>query len=81
MHGYTYEEINKVMKAVKSLFVERRNLVFATSTERSLQMKLGELIEDMCEDHEYLLKNPPKKHAKQNDTTDNADTNPQKKTP
>lgn len=59
MHGYTHDEINTVMKAVKSLFTDRRNLVFAKTTKKSLQMKLGELIEDMCEDHEYLLEHPP----------------------
>jgi len=61
MHGYSAEEINKIMKTVKSLFTNTRNFVFAKSTKKSLETKLGDLIEDMCTDHEYLIKNPPKR--------------------
>ena len=39
--------------------VSTADLIFAMSTENSLQMKLADLIEDMSEDHEYLKNNPP----------------------
>lgn len=35
------------------------DLIFAKTTENSLQMKLADLIEDMSEDHEYLKNHPP----------------------
>ena len=39
--------------------VSTGELIFAKSTENSLQMKLADLITDMSEDHEYLKNNPP----------------------
>ena len=59
MHGFSFEEINQVMKAVKQQFEAPRDLVFAKTTNTSLTMVLKDLIEDMCEDHEYLKRNPP----------------------
>ncbi|TVR02042.1 MAG: DUF3783 domain-containing protein [Spirochaetaceae bacterium] len=59
MHGFTFEEINRVMKVVKQQFDAPRDLVFAKTTDTSLTMVLKDLIEDMCEDHEYLKRNPP----------------------
>lgn len=61
MHGFSHEEISKIMKLVKQQFENPRDLIFAMSTEQSLEMKLGALIEDMTEDHVYLQKNPPKR--------------------
>lgn len=43
----------------ESQSVSTGDLIFAKSTESSLQMKLADLIEDMSEDHEYLRRNPP----------------------
>lgn len=62
MHGFSHEEINSIMKVVKKQFENPRDLIFAMSTEQSLEMKLGALIEDMAEDHAYLQKNPPKRN-------------------
>ncbi len=59
MNGFSNAEIARIMKSVKSLFDNPRDLIFAKTTETSLQMKLADLIEDMSEDHEYLKKNPP----------------------
>mgnify|MGYP006298238975 CR=1 FL=1 len=39
--------------------VSTSDLIFAKTTDSSLQMKLADLIEDMSEDHEYLKNNPP----------------------
>jgi hypothetical protein len=39
--------------------VSTGDLIFAKSTENSLEMKLADLIEDMSEDHAYLRNNPP----------------------
>jgi hypothetical protein len=59
MNGFTYEEIDKIMRAVKPLFDNPRDLIFAKTTENSVEMVLKDLIVDMSEDHEYLKKNPP----------------------
>jgi len=59
MNGFTFEEINKIINAVKKEFENPRDLIFAKTTDNSLQMKLADLIVDMSEDHEYLKKNPP----------------------
>jgi hypothetical protein len=47
----------KQNQAVRS--VGTGDLIFAKTTENSLQTKLADLIEDMSEDHEYLRNNPP----------------------
>lgn len=39
--------------------VSPRDLIFAKTTENSVEMKLSDLIIDMSEDHEYLKNNPP----------------------
>ena len=47
------------MRAVREALGRPKDLIFAKSTANSLQMPLGELIQDMSEDHEYLKNNPP----------------------
>ncbi len=59
MNGFSYEEITRIMRAVKALFDNPRDLIFAKTTDSSLEMKLSDLIIDMSEDHEYLKNNPP----------------------
>ncbi|WP_455383340.1 DUF3783 domain-containing protein [Salinispira pacifica] len=59
MNGFTYDEISQIMKAVKALFDKPGDLIFAMTTERSLETKVKDLIVDMSQDHEYLKKNPP----------------------
>lgn len=63
MNGFSYEEITRIMRAVKALFDNPRDLIFAKTTDSSLEMKLSDLIIDMSEDHEYLKKNPPNTRA------------------
>mgnify|MGYP001140522787 CR=1 FL=1 len=57
------KRVLKVVAAAKQLpeaqSVATGDLIFAMSTENSLEMKLSDLIEDMSEDHEYLKNNPP----------------------
>ncbi|TVR34466.1 MAG: DUF3783 domain-containing protein [Spirochaetaceae bacterium] len=59
MNGFSYEEINKIMRAVKAQFESPRDLIFAKTTETSVTMTLQDLIVDMSQDHEYLKNNPP----------------------
>ena len=59
MHGLSYAEIDLVMRAVKKELESPRDIIFAKTTDNSLTMKVGELIKDLSEDHEYLKNNPP----------------------
>ncbi len=59
MNGFSYEEINSIMRAVKAQFESPRDLIFAKTTETSVTMTLQDLIVDMSQDHEYLKNNPP----------------------
>jgi hypothetical protein len=43
------------------------DLIFAKTTESSVEMKLRDLIEDMSEDHAYLKANPPGQAGTQED--------------
>lgn len=54
----------------ESASVQTGDLIFARSTENSLQMKLADLIEDMSEDHEYLRNNPPQAARRNPDAPD-----------
>lgn len=59
MHGMDNTEIDLVMRAIKKTLDKERDTIFAKTTENNLKMKLGDLIEDVAEDHEYLKANPP----------------------
>ncbi|MFW6363423.1 MAG: DUF3783 domain-containing protein [Spirochaeta sp.] len=59
MNGFTQDEIHRLMQAVKKEFGKGHDIIFAMTTERSLEMKLSDLIIDMSEDHAYLKANPP----------------------
>lgn len=59
MHGFDYREIDLIMRAVRKEVDEPRDVIFAKTTENSVKMKLSALIEDLCEDHQYLKENPP----------------------
>jgi len=59
MHGFTYEQIDLIMNAVKKQFDSSADLIFAKTTENSVKMRVADLIEDLSGDHEYLKKNPP----------------------
>lgn len=59
MHGMDNAEIDLVMRAVKKTLDRERDTIFAKTTDNNLTMKLGDLIEDVAEDHEYLKENPP----------------------
>lgn len=59
MNGFSNEEISTIMRVVKQQFEKPRDLIFAKTTKTNLEMKLGELIEDVSGDHAYLQANPP----------------------
>ena len=59
LNGFSDDEIVNIMRAVKKLFAQPRELIFAKTTKNSIEMKLKDLMEDMSEDHAYLAANPP----------------------
>jgi hypothetical protein len=59
MNGFSQPEILKIMRTVKSMYENPRDLIFATTTKNNLDFKLKDLILDLSEDHEYLKNNPP----------------------
>jgi len=75
MNGFSSDEIFAIMRTVKSLCTngsgklaghdpvlhcETGDLIFAKTTQASLQTVLSDLIVDMSGDHEHLKANPPK---------------------
>ncbi len=73
MHGFEYREIDLIMRAVRKVVDEPRDVIFAKSTENSLKMKLSALIEDLSEDHQYLKENPPDIAGKAKESNDQSD--------
>lgn len=58
LHGFENEEIGRIMRGIKGMY-EKPDVIFAKTTNNSLQMKVEEVIMDLAEDHEYFKKNPP----------------------
>jgi hypothetical protein len=65
MHGLSNAEMDLVMRAAKRELENPRDVIFAKTTENSLKMKVGALIEDLSEDHNYLKENPPEALTKE----------------
>ncbi len=59
-HGFSHEEVYRLLKAVKREFEDGGDIAFAMTTEHSLTMKLGEVVKDVGEEHVYMKNNPPK---------------------
>lgn len=59
LHGFTKEQIFAVMRTVKRELGPEVDVAFAMTTARSLEMKMGDVIEDIVGDHAYLKKHPP----------------------
>lgn len=59
MHGMSNAELDLIMRAVRKTLENPRDIIFAKTTENSVNMKVGALIKDLTEDHNYLKENPP----------------------
>lgn len=60
LHGFSQDEIKKILSAVKLAFDKPLDVAFCMSTQNNMNWKVKDLISDVREDHEYLKKNPPK---------------------
>ena len=51
LHDFSQEEAVKIMRLVKSAWTDPKELVFAMSTPNSVEMKLGDVLEDLAAEH------------------------------
>ena len=58
-HGMDDQEVLKAMRAVKSVLDDPQSIAFSMSTPTNLDWKVGDLIAEVTEEHQYMLKNPP----------------------
>jgi predicted amidohydrolase len=61
LNGFSKEEIFAIMKMIKKAYGPSQDIMFAMTTEHSLQMKLKDVISDVSEEHAYMKAHPPKK--------------------
>ncbi len=59
MHGFTQEEMGRILRGVKSVVEDPGSVAFCMSTEKNLDWKVRDLIKDVTEEHDYMRKNPP----------------------
>ncbi len=59
VHGFSHEEVYRLLKAVKREFEQGDEIAFAMTTEHSLTMKLGEVVQDVGAEHQYMKNHPP----------------------
>ncbi|TAH56188.1 MAG: DUF3783 domain-containing protein [Sphaerochaeta sp.] len=58
LHGFSREELYMAIRAVKTVLPDA-DVAFAKSTGHSLKRTLGELVDEIAEDHAYMKANPP----------------------
>ncbi|HUZ17080.1 MAG TPA: DUF3783 domain-containing protein [Spirochaetia bacterium] len=61
LHGFSAEEINVVLRAVKSAVEDPKDIAFAMTTPTNMSWRIRDFIADVRGDHEYLKANPPGK--------------------
>jgi hypothetical protein len=59
MHGFTQDEIGRIIRGVKSIVEDPGMVAFCMSTENNLDWKIRDLLNDVTEEHDYMKKNPP----------------------
>ncbi len=53
-HGFTKEELNAALKAVKEALGRKVDLIAAVTTPTSLEWKVKDLIEELKKEHRYF---------------------------
>lgn len=59
LHGFSREEIIKIMAAVKAAVDNPQGVAFSMSTPVNLEWVIKDLVKEVREEHEYLRNNPP----------------------
>ena len=58
-HGFSQDEMGRIMRGIKSVADDPGKVAFCMSTENNLDWKIRDLIEDVTEEHDYMKNNPP----------------------
>ncbi|WP_319560787.1 DUF3783 domain-containing protein [Marispirochaeta sp.] len=69
LHGFEQDEILGLMRLLKANMTEPREVAFCMTTENNLDWKIRDLISDVLEEHEYMLK-MEEQRAAERDTQD-----------
>ena len=59
LHGFTEDQVLRVMRGVKSIVDDPAKVAFCMSTKNNLEWKIGDLLNEVTLEHEYMKKNPP----------------------
>ena len=59
LHGFSQEEISRIIRGVKSVAADPGSVAFCMTTENNLEWKVKDLIKDVTEEHAFLRDNPP----------------------
>ncbi|MFP4364582.1 MAG: DUF3783 domain-containing protein [Spirochaetia bacterium] len=59
LHGFSQREALKIMKLVKTGLDDTGEIAFSMSTEKNMEWKVRDLVQEVLEEHEYMKKNPP----------------------
>ena len=57
INGFTQDETVAIMRAVKMVIDQPENTAFAMGTESNREWKVGDLIREVRQEHEYMKKN------------------------
>lgn len=59
MHGFSQEEMTRIIRGVRSVVEDPASVAFCMSTENNFEWKVKDMLSDVIEEHEYMKKNPP----------------------
>jgi len=59
MHGFTQEEVSRIMRGVRSVVEDPRSVAFCMSTPGNMELTVKDLLKEVTAEHEYMLENPP----------------------
>lgn len=59
IHGFSREDTMKILRAVKGSLDDPAGIAFSVTTDTNREWKVGDLIQEVREEHEYMRKNPP----------------------
>jgi hypothetical protein len=59
MHGFTQDEVGRILRGVKSVVEDPGKVAFCMSTDNNVDWKIRDLIDDVTEEHDFMKKNRP----------------------
>ena len=59
LHGFSRDEVMKILKAVKSVASDPSGIAFSVTTDTNLAWTVQDLVKEVREEHEYMKANPP----------------------